>query len=139
MATFLSVDGKQYNMPSDCSLSVGNSCETKERRMNDGSKTSYSIATYTKGGYNTYSLSFIISHIEYPDVFQELYKWEELVGKNCQLTYCNIPFGNVIISSISVALMTDASLGLVGFNLSLNLRDNIVITRKARKVNVRLI
>ena len=138
MSSYFEYNGERYNIPSDCSLSMGNTCETKERRMSDGTKSSYAIVTYRKPQYNTYSLSFALSHIEYPNLIAELYKWESLVGKPIQFTYCNIPFTSVIVSDMSVAIATDAALGIIGLNLSFNLRDNIVITRKAEVINTRL-
>ena len=123
-----------YLLPSDCSLSVGNSCDTHERRMSDGSGTSYSVTTYVKPQVNTYSLSFNLSSIEYPDLVNELYKWEELVGKSVDFTYCNIPFGKVMFSDFNVSLSLDATLGIVGLAISFNLSDNIVLTKKAEKV-----
>ena len=126
-----------YLLPSDCSLSVGNSCDTRERRMSDGSDTSYSVTTYVKPQVNTYSLSFNLSSVEHPDLVNELYKWEELVGKSVEFTYCNIPFGKVMVSDFSVSFSLDATLGIVGLAISFNLSDNIVLTKKAEKVNVR--
>ena len=126
-----------YLLPSDCSLSVGNSCDTRERRMSDGSDTSYSVTTYVKPQVNTYSLSFNLSSVEHPDLVNELYKWEELVGKSVEFTYCNIPFGKVMVSDFNVSFSLDATLGIVGLAISFNLSDNIVLTKKAEKVNVR--
>lgn len=126
-----------YLLPSDCSLSVGNSCDTHERRMNDDSGTSYAVTTYVKPQINTYSLSFNLSSVEHPDLVNELYRWEELVGKSVEFTYCNIPFGKVMISDFSVSFALDATLGIVGLAISFNLSDNIVLTKKAEKVNVR--
>ena len=42
-----------YTIPSDCSLSTGNSCETKTSRMSDGTSTSYSITTFKKPQVST--------------------------------------------------------------------------------------
>lgn len=137
--SYLSIDNKRYNLPSDCSLSSGNSCVTKERKMSDGSDTSYAIASFVKPSSNTYSLSFILTIQEYPDLMRELYDWESLVGKTGSFTYCNIPFGDVIITDMSVAISLDGVLGVTAINVSLNLKDNIVITKKAEKVIVRLI
>ena len=38
--SYIRIADKKYNLPSDCSLSSGNSCQTKERRMSDGTNTS---------------------------------------------------------------------------------------------------
>lgn len=137
--SYIQINNKKYNLPSDCSLSSGNSCQTKERKMSDGTDTSYAITSFVKPAANTYSLSFILTRAEYPDLMRELYDWESLVGKTGQFTYCNIPFGDVIISDISVAFQLDGTTGVTAINISFNLKDNIVITRKAEKVNVRLI
>lgn len=137
--SFIRIDNKKYNLPSDCSLSTGNSCQTKERKMSDGTDTSYAITSFVKPAANTYSLSFILTRVEYPDLMRELYDWESLVGKTGQFTYCNIPFGDVIITDINVAFQLDGTTGVTAINISFNLKDNIVITRKAEKINVRLI
>lgn len=130
---------QMYLLPSDCSLSVGNSCDTHERRMNDGSGTSYSVTTYVKPQVNTYSLSFNLSSVEYPDLVNELYKWEELAGKSVEFTYCNIPFGKVMVNDFNVSFALDAARGITGLAISFNLSDNIVLTKKAEKVNVRFV
>lgn len=137
--SYICVGNKKYNLPSDCSLSTGNSCQTKERKMSDGTDTSYAITSFVKPAANTYSLSFVLTSNEYPDLMRELYDWESLVGKTGNFTYCNIPFGDVIITDISVAFQLDGTTGVTAINISFNLKDNIVITRKAEKVNVRLI
>ena len=139
MSSSFKYDNKTILLPSDCSLSVGNTCETRERRMSDGSGTSYSIATYAKPQVNTYSLSFIRTSAEYPDMINELYTWENLVGKNVNFTYCNIPFGSVIIADMSVSFGLDSTVGITSLSITFNLRDNVVLTRKAEKINVRLV
>ena len=125
---------KTYLLPNDCSLSVGNSCDTKESRMSDGSDTSYAITTYVKPQVNTYSLSFNLSHVEHPDLIHELYKWEELVGKSVNFTYCNIPFGRVMVNNFNVSFALDSITGVIGLSISFNLSDNIVLTNKSKKV-----
>ena len=137
--SYLSIDNKRYNLPSDCSLSTGNSCVTKERKMSDGSDTSYAIVSFVKPSSNTYSLSFILTRSEYTDLMRELYDWESLVGRTGTFTYCNIPFGDVIITDMSVAISLDGVIGVNAINVSLNLKDNIVITKKTENVIVRLI
>ena len=137
--SYIRIADKKYNLPSDCSLSSGNSCQTKERRMSDGTDTSYAITSFVKPAANTYSLSFVLTNNEYPDLMRELYDWESLVGKTGNFNYCNIPFGDVIITDMSAAFQVDGTLGATSVAISFNLKDNIVITRKAEKVNVRLI
>lgn len=137
--SYIRIADKQYNLPSDCSLSSGNSCQTKERKMSDGTNSSYAITSFVKPAANTYSLSFVLTSNEYSDLMQELYDWESLVGKTGNFSYCNIPFGDVIITDMSVAFQLDGTLGVTAINISFNLKDNIVITRKAEQVNVRLI
>ena len=135
--SYIRIADKKYNLPSDCSLSSGNSCQTKERRMSDGTNTSYAITSFVKPGAYTYSLSFVLTTNEYPDLMRELYDWESLVGKTGNFSYCNIPFGDVIITDMSAAFQVDGTLGVTAINISFNLKDNIVITRKAEKVFVR--
>ena len=137
--SYIQINNRKYNLPSDCSLSSGNSCQTKERQMSDGTNTSYAITSFVKPAANTYSLSFVLTTNEYPDLMSELYDWESLVGKTGNFNYCNIPFGDVIITDMSAAFQVDGTLGVTAINISFNLKDNIVITRKAEKVNVRLI
>ena len=134
MSSSLKYSDKTYILPNDCSLSVGNSCDTKESKMNDGSDTSYSITTYVKPQVNTYSLSFNLSRVEHPDLIHELYKWEELVGKSVIFTYCNIPFGQVMVNDFNVSFALDSVTGVIGLSVSFNLSDNIVLTNKSKKV-----
>lgn len=134
MSSSLKYSDKAYLLPNDCSLSVGNSCDTKESRMNDGSDTSYAITTYAKPQVNTYSLSFNLSHVEHPDLIHELYKWEELVGKSVIFTYCNIPFGQVMVNDFNVSFALDSINGVIGLSISFNLSDNVVLTNKSKKV-----
>ena len=134
MSSSLKYLDKTYLLPNDCSLSVGNSCDTKESRMNDGSDTSYAITTYAKPQVNTYSLSFNLSHVEHPDLIHELYKWEELVGKSVIFTYCNIPFGQVMVNDFNVSFALDSINGVIGLSISFNLSDNVVLTNKSKKV-----
>ena len=134
MSSSLKYLDKTYLLPNDCSLSVGNSCDTRESKMNDGSDTSYAITTYAKPQVNTYSLSFNLSHVEHPDLIHELYKWEELVGKSVNFTYCNIPFGRVMVNDFSVSFALDSINGVIGLSVSFNLSDNIVLTKKSKKV-----
>ena len=134
MSSSLKYSDKAYLLPNDCSLSVGNSCDTKESRMNDGSDTSYAITTYVKPQVNTYSLSFNLSHVEHPDLIHELYKWEELVGKSVIFTYCNIPFGQVMVNDFNVSFALDSINGVIGLSISFNLSDNVVLTNKSKKV-----
>ena len=134
MSSSLKYLDKTYLLPNDCNLSVGNSCDTKESRMSDGSDTSYAITTYVKPQVNTYSLSFNLSHVEHPDLIHELYTWEELVGKSVNFTYCNIPFGQVMVNDFNVSFALDSITGVIGLSISLNLSDNIVLTNKSKKV-----
>ena len=134
MSSSLKYLDKTYLLPNDCSLSVGNSCDTKESHMNDGSDTSYAITTYVKPQVNTYSLSFNLSHVEHPDLIHELYKWEELVGKSVNFTYCNIPFGQVMVNDFNVSFALDSVTGVIGLSVSFNLSDNVVLTNKSKKV-----
>ena len=134
MSSSLKYLDKTYLLPNDCNLSVGNSCDTNESRMNDGSDTSYAITTYVKPQVNTYSLSFNLSHVEHPDLIHELYKWEELVGKSVNFTYCNIPFGRVMVNDFNVSFALDSITGVIGLSISFNLSDNIVLTNKSKKV-----
>ena len=135
--SYIRIADKQYNLPSDCSLSSGNSCQTKERKMSDGTNTSYAITSFVKPAANTYSLSFVLTTNEYPDLMRELYDWESLVGKTGYFSYCNIPFGDVIITDMSAAFQVDGTLGATSVAISFNMKDNIVITRKAEKIFVR--
>ena len=135
--SYIRIADKKYNLPSDCSLSSGNSCQTKERPMSDGTNTSYAITSLIKPAANPYSLSFVLTTNEYPDLMRELYDWESLVGKTGNFSYCNIPFGDVIITDMSAAFQVDGTLCVTAINISFNLKDNIVITRKAEKVFVR--
>lgn len=128
---------KVYLLPSDCSLSVGNSCDTREKRMSDGSGTSYAITTFTKPQVNTYTLGFTLTSSEHPNLIEELYKWEEFVGKSVFFTYCNIPFGTVIVNNFSVSFGLDATFGLMSLSISFNLSDNIVLTNKAKESIIR--
>ena len=59
--SYIRIADKKYNLPSDCSLSSGNSCQTKERKMSDGTNTSYAITSFIKPAANTYSLSFVLT------------------------------------------------------------------------------
>ena len=136
MTSQIKYKNKIYTIPSDCSLSTGNSCETKTSRMSDGSNTSYSITTFKKPQVNTYSLGFNINISEYPDVINEVYKFENLVGKNIEFTYCNIPFGKVMIENISVSFGLDGIKGITSAALSFSMKDNIVITTKAKTAEI---
>lgn len=138
MSSQFKYKNKVYLLPSDCGLSIGNTCETREKRSTDGSDTSYSIATYVKPQVSTYSLSFTLTSAEYPNLVDQLYEWETLVGKVVDFTYCNMPFKSVIISDMSVSVGLDSIVGVTSLALQFNLRDNIVLTRKAEKINVRL-
>ena len=137
MTTQIKYKDKIYIIPSDCSLSVGNSCDTKTSRMSDGSKTSYSITTFKKPQVNTYSLGFSLNTSEYPDVLGKVYEFENLVGKNIEFIYCNIPFGKLIVEGISVSFGLDGVKGIVSASLSFNLKDNIVITNKSNNSTIR--
>ena len=136
MTTQIKYKNKIYTIPSDCSLSTGNSCETKTSRMSDGSDTSYSITTFKKPQVNTYSLGFNINSSEYPDVINEVYKFENLVGKNIEFTYCNIPFGKLMIENISVSFGLDGIKGITSAALSFSMKDNIVLTSKAKSAEI---
>lgn len=138
-STVIEYDSRKNIVPSDCSLSVGNSCDTRTGRMYDGSKTSYGITTYKKGQVNTYSLSFTLTTAEYTNLIEEVYKWEELVGKTIKFTYCDIPFGSLIILSFNVSFGLDGVKGITSVSITLNLKDNMVVTQKTRKVNTRLV
>lgn len=137
MATYIKYNNKNYNLPSDCSFNIGNSCDTRERRMNDGTGTSFSITTFTRSQVDTYTLSFALSYYEHPQLADELYKFESLVGKNIEFVYCDINFGKLIITDISVSFALDATIGITGLSITINMRDNIVLTGKAEKLNVR--
>ena len=139
MSSHFTYKNKTYILPSDCSLSVGNTCETREKRSSDGSDTSYSIATYVKPQVNTCALSFNLTSAEYPNLVDKLYEWENLVGKIVDFTYCNVPFKSVIISDMNVSLGLDSIVGVTSLALQFNLRDNIVLTKKAEKINVRFV
>lgn len=136
MNTQIKYKNKLFTIPSDCSLSIGNSCDTKTSRMSDGSKTSYSITTFKKPQVSTYSLNFNITINEYPDVLDEVYKFENLVGKDVIFTYCNIPFGKLIIESISVSIGLDGINGITSAALSFSMKDNIVLTGKAKTAEI---
>lgn len=125
-----------YNIPSDCSLSTGNSCETKTSRMSDGTSTSYSITTFKKPQVSSYSLSFNITVNEYPDILRKVYEFENLVGKDVSFAYCNIPFGKLMIESISVSFGLDGTKGIVSASLSFSMKDNIVLTGKAKTAEI---
>ena len=144
--TYFTYNNRRYDIPSDCTLSVGNTCQTRERRMVDNTKTSYSIATYTKPQASTYTLGFQIGLYDFntsnnnmtlKDLLQEVYMWESLAGKQIQFVYCDINYGNCIITDVSVTYQLDASSGITGVNLQFNIKDNIVIPRTPEIVNVR--
>lgn len=137
MNTQIKYKNKIYNIPSDCSLSIGNSCDTKTSRMSDGSKTSYSITTFKKPQVNTYSLSFNININEYPDILGKVYEFENLVGKNIDFIYCNIPFGRLIIEGISISFGLDGIKGVISAAISFNMKDNMVITNKSKSAEIR--
>lgn len=107
--------------------------------MSDGSGTSYSIATFVKPQINTYSLSFVLTTAEYPNMVDALYRWESLVGKVVDFTYCNIPFKSVIIVDMNVSFGLDAIVGLISLSITFNLQDNTVLTKKAEEINVRFV
>ena len=136
MTTQIKYKNKIYSIPSDCSLSVGNTCETKTSRMSDGSDTSYSITTFKKPQVNTYSLSFNINSSEYSDVLVKVYEFENLVGKDVTFVYCDILFGKLMIESISVSFGLDGIKGITSASISFNMKDNIVITNKAKSSEI---
>ena len=139
MSTTIEYNNRKYTLPSDCSLSVGNSCDTRTGRMYDGSKTSYGITTYRKAQVNTYSLNFNLSLAEYSDILKEVYKWEGLVGKTVKFSYCDIPFGSLIIVSISVSFGLDGTHGITSAAISFSLKDNMVVTQKTGRIATRLV
>lgn len=106
--------------------------------MSDGSKTSYSITTFRKPQVSTFSLSFTLTTAEYTDILERVYKWESLVGKNIEFQYCSIPFGKLIITSMSVSFGLDGTKGIVSAALTLNMKENLVITQKS-KIATRLV
>lgn len=136
MTTQIRYKNKLFTIPSDCSLSTGNSCETKTSRMSDGSDTSYSIATFKKPQVTTYSLGFNLNINEYPDIIGKVYEFENLVGKDVTFTYCNIPFGKLMIENISVSFGLDGIKGITSAAISFNMKDNIVITNKAKTAEI---
>ena len=139
MSTQIKYKDKTYLLPSDCSLSVGNSCDTRTGRMYDGSKTSYGITTYRTAQVNTYNLSFNLTTAEYPNLMDEVYKWENLVGKDITFTYCNIPFGRLMIVDFSVSFGLDGTNGIVSVALTFNLKDDAVITQKSSKIESKIV
>lgn len=139
MTTQIIYNNKKYILPSDCSLSVGNSCDTKTGRMYDGSKTSYGITFFKKAQVNTYSLSFTLTTAECNNILEKVYDWESLVGKNIQFEYCSIPFGKLIIVSLSVSFGLDGAKGIVNASITLNMKDNMVVTQKTGKIATRLV
>lgn len=136
MTTQIRYKNKLFTIPSDCSLSTGNSCETKTSRMSDGSDTSYSIATFKKPQVTTYSLGFNLNINEYPDIIGKVYDFENLVGKDVTFTYCNIPFGKLMIENISVSFGLDGIKGITSAAISFSMKDNIVITNKAKTAEI---
>lgn len=136
MTTQIKYKNKLFTIPSDCSLSTGNSCETKTSRMSDGSDTSYSIATFKKPQVTTYSLGFNLNINEYPDIIGKVYEFENLVGKDVTFTYCNIPFGKLMIENISVSFGLDGIKGITSAAISFSMKDNIVITNKAKTAEI---
>lgn len=136
MATYFTLEGNKYELPSDCNLSIGDSCDITEKRMSDGSGTSYSITTFNKPQPITYSLSFVRSRMEVPNIVDDLQRWESLVGENVSLTYCDIPIGNIIVSDLSVSFSLDSIAGIIGLAITLNLRENLVITKKSDKIKI---
>lgn len=139
MSTYIEYESERYALPSDCSLSIGNSCDTKERKMSDGSGTSYSLTTYHKAQVNTYSLSFVLTTAEYTDLMTELYNCEMLVGKTINFVYCNIPFKSMIVTDMSVSFGLDGVVGVTSLSISFNMKDNVVITKKSSVVNVNVV
>ena len=49
-------------------------------------------------------------------------------------TYCNIPFGRVMVNSFNVSFALDSITGVIGLSISFNLTDNVVLTNKSKKV-----
>lgn len=137
MSSYIRYNNDLLLLPHDCSLSFGNSCETKESRSSDGTSRSYSITTFKKPAANTYTLGFVRRSVEYPNLLEELYAWEQLVGKVVEFSYCNIPFGQVIIESLSVSFNLDATTGIKEISLSFSMKENIVIQNKTQdRLNV---
>lgn len=130
MSSYIRYKKELLLLPQDCSLSFGNSCETRESRSSDGTSRSYSITTFKKPAANTYTLGFTRRAIEFPNLIDELYKWESLVGQTVEFSYCNIPFGQVIIESLNVSFGLDAINGIYSVSLSFNMKENIVIQNK---------
>lgn len=130
MSSYIRYKNELLVLPHDCKLSFGNSCETRESRSSDGTSKSYSITTFKKPAANTYTLGFDRRISEYPNLIDELYKWESLVGQTVEFSYCNIPFGQVIIESLNVSFGLDAIVGIYSISLSFNMKENIVIQNK---------
>lgn len=144
--TYFQTEKKRIFIPSDCSLSYGNSCVTRERKMNDGTSTSYAIATFVKPSPTTFSLSFAVSPFTWTqdapytsiDLRSRLYEYDALTGKNAEFYYGGRSFGSVIVTDFDVAIAVDGSIGLSLLNISLNFKQNVVLLRRRESVKTRL-
>lgn len=129
--TYIRYNDGDYYIPSDCSFTRGCAWETIERRSTDSSNTAQAISLMYKYGYQpkTYQVSFnLYKHLTDEDLFDLLYVYESLVGKQVQFIYSNFPFGDMVITDGTFSLTTDGVAGIVALNISYNMRESTVVT-----------
>lgn len=136
MSSYFKYDNTNYEIPSDAALSQGCTCETTDARMYDGTRSSQSITRFIRSQPSTYSLQFVIYAQENNDILQRLTQYENLVGKSCEFVYCEVSFGNVIISGIDASFTLDGCLGITSVSLGVNFQDNIIYTGTGEKLNI---
>lgn len=123
-------DKTQIAFPMHCTCSLAKSHQTKARKCTDTTGTTRDINVLIKRGKNpsTMRIDFklIDAQLDGTTVFDWIGAYTGIVGKNVEVVHCYREYGRFIVSSVSITLVTDGTLGVPEVSISMNLTESKV-------------
>lgn len=133
--TYIKIASEEYELPPELSLSYGQSYSTTEKRMYDGTITPRAIAILKRPQIATYTATFNITKREVKEILEYIENLNNIVGKTGMFYYNSKPVEQIIIAGIAVNMTADASTGITGAAITINMRQNTVITQGYNSTN----
>lgn len=139
-SSYIEYGTEQLYIPSDCEFNHSNAWETIEKRSTDNTKTIHNVTVLKQKGRqpNMYTVTFTLyQKNETESLWTLLRRYEDLVGKNVDLTYLNIPFLGLVVESGTFAFANDGIQGVIALTITLNLRESAIVSIKKEQVRTR--
>lgn len=137
ITTYINYEGTAYYIPADCEFNHSNAWDTVEKRATDNTKTIHNVTVLRTRGRqpHMYTLTFnIYQRQQTTSIWNLLKGYEELVGKQVDLLYLNMPFLGLVITDGTFAFTNDGAQGVIALTITYNFRESTIVTVQNRKV-----